>query len=221
MADEVRMREILVLGDSHTPIFNHPSFKAHFPEFCFNVVTVIGATASGLENPNTKTQAYPIFKEALEQSSAEKVIVMLGEVDTGFVIWYRANKYQESVSAMADRAIASYSRFLLEVAVRYEVVCISTPLPTIQDGNDWGEVANARREVTATQAERTALTLEFNRQMQIFCEQQNIRYIMLDDASLGEDGVVRRELLNRDPNDHHYNPDTYSRMLIGRLTGVI
>jgi len=215
------MHEILVLGDSHTPIFNHPLFKERFPELCFNVVTVIGATASGLENPNTKTQAYPIFKEAIARSAAEQAIVMLGEVDTGFVIWYRANKYRESVSAMMERAVASYSRFLQEVAARFEVLCISTPLPTIQDGNDWGDVANARREVTATQAERTALTLAFNKQMQAFCEQHNIRYLMLDDASLGESGVVRGELLNSNPKDHHYEPDIYARMLVERLTGVI
>ncbi len=215
------MKEILVLGDSHTPIFHHPSFQANFPAHCFNVVTVIGATASGLENPNTKTQAYPIFKDALAQSSAFRVIVMLGEVDTGFVIWYRAQKYQESVSAMAERAIASYSRFLLEVAERFDVVCISTPLPTIQDGNDWGEVANLRREVTATQAERTALTLDFNRQMQAFCAAHHLPYIMLDDVSLGSDGLVKPALLNRDASDHHYDADTYAALLVERLAGVI
>lgn len=184
-------------------------------------MTVIGATASGLENPNTRTQAYPIFKEAVERSPAETIIVMLGEVDTGFVIWYRANKYRESVSAMKARAIVSYSRFLLEVAARGEVICISTPLPTIQDGNDWGEVANARREVTASQRERTALTLEFNREMQAFCGQHGIRYVMLDQASLGEDGIVRPSLLNPDPRDHHYDPESYACLLTGHLAGVL
>ncbi len=215
------MRKILVLGDSHTPIFSHPSFTKFFPEFCFNVVAVIGATASGLENPNTKTQAYPIFKEALERTTAEKVIVMLGEVDTGFVIWYRSQKYQESVTAMTDRAINSYSKFLLEVAARFNLVCISTPLPTIQNGNDWGDVANARREVTATQLDRTTLTLEFNQKMQAFCKQHNISYIMLDDVCVGEDGVIKKELLNSNPNDHHYDPDAYSALLIERLTSAL
>jgi hypothetical protein len=215
------MREILVLGDSHTPIFSHPSFTKSFPEFYFNVVTVIGATASGLENPNTKTQAYPIFKEALERSAAEKVIVMLGEVDTGFVIWYRTQKYQESVAAMTDRAINSYSKFLFEVASRFNLVCISTPLPTIQDGNDWGGVANARREVTATQLERTTLTLEFNQKMQAICKQHHISYVMLDDVCVGEDGKVKEALLNRNPNDHHYDPDAYSALLVERLKSTL
>lgn len=221
MTISVNTKEILVLGDSHTPVFHHPAFHADFPELYFNVVTVIGATASGLENPNTKTQAYPIFKEALKHSAAKKVIVMLGEVDTGFVIWYRAQKYQESVAAMADKAIASYSRFLLEVAERFGVVCISTPLPTIQDGNDWGEVANARKEVSATQIERTNLTLQFNRQMQAFCMQHGISHIMLDEVSLGEDGVVAEWLLNRDHSDHHYDPDAYARLLVESLSDVL
>ncbi len=208
------MQEILVLGDSHSPVFNHPLFKEKFPHLFFNVLTVIGATASGLENPNSTTQAYPVFREAVRQTAAKKIIVMLGEVDTGFVIWYRAQKYQESVTAMMDKAIANYSRFLTELNLRFEVVCISAQLPTIQDGNDWGDIANARREVTASQVERTALTLEFNRVMQEFCMQNDIRYIMLDGVSLGDGGIVKAELINSNYNDHHYDQDQYARLLV-------
>lgn len=215
------IKEVLILGDSHTPIFNHPAFINHFPAYLFNVVTVIGATASGLENPNTKTQAYPIFKQALKQSSADKVIIMLGEVDTGFVIWYRAHKYQESVKAMTHKATTSYLNFLLEVSAQFDVVCISTPLPTIQDDNDWGDVANLRKEVTATQIERTALTLHFNRQMQSLCQQHDINYLMLDDVCLGKNRLVINELLNKDTNDHHYNPEFYSNLLLDHLSGYL
>jgi hypothetical protein len=221
VASEAPIREILVLGDSHSPVFNHPLFNEQFPHLHFNVLTVIGATASGLENPNSTTQAYPIFKQALEQTNAKQVLVMLGEVDTGFVIWYRAQKYRESVAAMMDKAIASYSQFLAELKTRFEVVCISAPLPTIRDGNDWGDVANARREVTASQLERTALTLEFNRIMQQFCSQNAIRYLMLDPVSLGEHGIVKAKLLNSDCSNHHYDPDRYARLLIDGLTGTI
>jgi len=122
---------------------------------------------------------------------------------------------------MMDQAIASYSGFLAELKMRFEVVCISTPLPTIQDGNDWGDIANARREVTASQTDRTALTLEFNRAMQRFCAQNRIRYLMLDDLSLGEHGIVKADLLNNERSDHHYDPDPYSRLLVEGLTGVL
>lgn len=143
---------------------------------------------------------------------------MLGEVDTGFVIWYRAHKYQDSVSAMTDKATNSYFHFLQEVSSLHDVVCISTPLPTIQDGNDWGEVANLRKEVTATQLERTDLTIQFNRQIQSLCLQHGISYIMLDNTSLGKNGLVINTLVNNDPNDHHYDPDAYSSLLINHLS---
>jgi hypothetical protein len=221
LANEALMREILVLGDSHSPVFNHPLFKEKFPDLFFNVLTVIGATASGLENPNSTTQAYPIFRKAVMDTAAKQVIVMLGEVDTGFVIWYRAQKYQESIPAMMDKAIASYSKFLAELSMRFEVVCVSTPLPTIQDGNDWGDIANARREVTASQVERTALTLEFNRIMQGFCMRNDIRYVMLDSVSLGEGCIVKTDLLNSDSSNHHYDQDRYADLLVEGLAGVI
>lgn len=218
---QASMREILVLGDSHTPVFTHRLFKEKFPNLFFNVLTVIGATASGLDNPNSTTKAYPIFRNAVMQTTAKQVIVMLGEVDTGFVIWYRAQKYQESVSVMMDKAIRNYSKFLTELSMRFDVVCISAPLPTIQDGNDWGDIANARKEVTASQVERTALTLEFNRIMQQFCAQNAIRYIMLDSVSLGEGGIVKIGLLNSDCNNHHYDQDQYADLLIEGLAGVL
>ncbi|MDP3876625.1 MAG: SGNH/GDSL hydrolase family protein [Methylobacter sp.] len=221
MSNEVGRQELLVLGDSHSPVFNHPLFQEKFPNMHFNVVTVIGATASGLENPNSTTQAYPIFRAALKNTAAKHIIVMLGEVDTGFVIWYRAQKYQDSVAAMLNKAITSYSRFLAEINSAFEVICISAPLPTIQDGNDWGDIANARREVTASQVERTALTLDFNRLMQTFCAQNDIRYLMLDSVSLGEHGIVKAELLNHNRNDHHYDQAQYSRLLAGGLAGII
>ncbi|MGZ4954774.1 MAG: hypothetical protein ACXV8Q_06645 [Methylobacter sp.] len=41
------MEDVLVLGVSHSPVFNHPLFKEKFPNLFFNVITVIGATASG------------------------------------------------------------------------------------------------------------------------------------------------------------------------------
>jgi hypothetical protein len=218
---KLKMTEILVLGDSHSPVFTHSQFKQAFPNLSFNVVTVIGATASGLENPNSTTQAYPIFRNAAENSTAQKVIVMLGEVDTGFVIWYRAQKYQESVAAMMDKAIQCYANFLLELKTKFDVICISTPLPTIEDGNDWGDIANARREVKATQIERTALTLEFNGSMQKFCDQNGICYVMLDSESLGENGVVKPELRNRDPSNHHYDADSYAALLIQKLNASL
>ncbi|MEO5917661.1 MAG: SGNH/GDSL hydrolase family protein [Luteolibacter sp.] len=218
LAKRMLREEILVLGDSHTSIFKQKAICRSFPKSFFNVINVGGATASGLANPNSKTQAYQRFREALADTAAKRIVVMLGEVDTGFIIWYRAKKYNESVELVTEKAVRTYTDFLLEIQSRpASVVCISTPLPTIKDGTEWGEVATARKEVTATQIERTALTLHFNKQVEAFCEGHGIAFINLDSKSLGPDGTVDPGLLNSNPNDHHYEPEAYARILIGPL----
>ena len=84
--------EILVIGDSHVDIFKHKDLRRQFNKLFFNVCSVGGATVSGLVNPNSTTQALPRFRKAIKSSKAKTTIVNLGEVDTGFVIWYRAQK---------------------------------------------------------------------------------------------------------------------------------
>ena len=179
-----------------------------------NVVWVGAATASGLENPNSKTQAFAKFDRALETTRAKKVVVMLGEVDTGFVIWYRAAKYGVPVADALGKTLTTYRQFLQKIRARGLLpICISAPLPTIQDGNDWGEIANQRKSVTATQRERTDLTLKFNREMEAFCAAEGMVYLNLDGQSLGKDGLVKAGLLNKNALDHHYDKRVFASML--------
>jgi len=213
--------EVLVLGDSHTEVFKLARFKRCFRRHFFAVTTVGGATASGLENPNSKTQAYQLFRDAIRGSEARLAIIQLGEVDTGFVIWYRARKYNADVSEMAQRAVDTLTRFIREVAITHTPVVISAPLPTIGDAVEWGEVAKARSKVTATQRERTALTLEFNREIAAFCADNHYCYISLDEECLGEDGLVSREVINPDIRNHHYDQDIYAELLVRKLQPII
>jgi hypothetical protein len=207
-------KEVLVVGDSHAAIFGHKLIRLRLWRYHFNVVSVGGATASGLENPNSKTQAFQKFDRALATTRAEKVIVMLGEVDTGFVIWYRADKYDISVQDAFEKTLRTYQQFLGDIKARgLSPICVSTPLPTIQDDNDWGEIANERKAVSTSQRERTELTLAFNREMEAFCRTENIAYINLDGSSLGADGLVKEKLLNRNPSDHHYEKRVFATML--------
>jgi hypothetical protein len=215
------MTEILVLGDSHATVFRNKAFKMQFPDYFFHIVSISGATVSGLENPQSKTQALPIFMVNLQKSQAKIVIVLLGEVDVGFVIWYRANKYNAPVEIMLEKAIKNYQNLLTKISKQHQVICISTPLPTIEDGNDWGEVASARKEVKATQVQRTNLTLEFNRIIQDFCQKNNFSYISIDQDSLGENGLVKPELVNVNPNDHHYRQRKYAELIIDKLKYIL
>ncbi len=214
-------REILVLGDSHINVFGEKKFREEFPDLFFNTRRVGGATISGLRNPNSGTKALPIFKKELKKTTAKIVIVLMGEVDMGFVIWYRAEKHKSSIEEMYNQAVENYEQFLLDITRSKGAICISTPLPTIQDGNDWGEVAKLRKEVTATQKERTELTLRFNKRIQEICKEIGVRFISLDEESLGKNGLVNPCLLSADRNDHHYDKEKYAMMIIKKLKPLL
>jgi len=213
--------EILVLGDSHAEIFGDWRIVRALPRHYFRIASVGGATASGLDNPNSKTNAYSIFQRHLSLSTPTLIIIMLGEVDTGFVIWYRAQKYEADVSESLDQAVTKYSTFILNVNQRCKSVVVSTPLPTITDDNDWGEVANLRREVCASQRDRTELTLKFNARIKALCGDNDIHFIDLDAESLGDDGLVNPVLVNSNRSDHHYSNATYARLLLQHLIPLL
>lgn len=110
------MKEILVVGDSHVSIFNSPYLISKFPHYRFEVISVGGATVSGLVNPNATTQAMPQYLKALASTKSDTVIVMLGEVDTGFVIWYRSQKHNTPVNDMLQQALSNYKKCISDIA---------------------------------------------------------------------------------------------------------
>jgi hypothetical protein len=212
-------KTVLVLGDSHSRVFTFVRYKRMFCNFTFKVIDVGGATASGLENPNSKTNAYNIFKAALEREKYDYVLTMLGEVDTGFVIWYRCLKNEIELSESLAKTINTYCHFLDGINSRKIVV--SAPLPTIRDNQDWGEVANLRKEVKATQKERTLLTLKFNTKIQAYCAGKNIKYLNLDPFVLGSDGLLKDEYYALDKTDHHYSQDIFVKLIQSKLSTVL
>jgi hypothetical protein len=213
---------VLVLGDSHISVFKHEIFEQQFPRVEFVFCRAGGATASGLENPNVKVKAYDRFLEAIQAEAYRKVILCLGEVDTGFVIWYRVEKFGADLSSILERTVEAYTRLIQRLAGHCETLIVySAPLPTIADDNDWGEVANLRKEIRATQKERTALALRFNQKVEAYCGYHDICYLNLDAECLGENGLVKVGLMNGDPHDHHYDEEKYALLLAGRLHGLI
>jgi hypothetical protein len=217
-----RKKRLLVMGDSHAAIFNAPEFRQAFKRSyrCF-VETVGGATISGLKNPNSKTNAQVIFKNTFSQIQPNVLITQLGEVDTGFVIWYRAQKYQASVTTMMQSCIENYKSFLTDYQGIDKTIVISAPLPTIKDNQEWGEIANLRKEVTASQSERTELTVEFNARVETMTRELGLHHVNLDPESIGKNGLVAEFLLNQNRNDHHYSRQAYLTILMKHIKRII
>ena len=219
----IARKRVLVIGDSHAEVFLSKRFVYSFPNIFFDICSVGGATISGLSNPNSKTNAHRIFTEKLyDDKKKDAVIILLGEVDTGFVIWYRAHKYREPIEKMLAKALVNYFSLIDKVSEKYKTIIISAPLPTIPDGDVKGEVANLRREVKASQKERTKLTLKFNSEVKRYClGRKNTEFIDLDPVSLGKNGLVQERLLNKNRADHHYDKDAYAKLLIPFLRNIL
>ena len=217
-------KHILCLGDSHIRVFRYLS-KYRCPPNChFDVVSVVGATAQGAVNPNSKTNALSIFRQRLYNiKSWQYIFLQLGEVDCGFVIWYRANKYGNSVQSQLNRSIDNYCLFLREVQAKVgdKVFVLSAPLPTIQDNQSWGNVANARKEVNASQRERTNLTMQYNQKLMLKCQSLGINFLDITSEQIdSEKGVIKDKFINHDRLDHHLNNDEYSKLILKKIKNI-
>lgn len=188
------------------------------------MIAVAGATAVGLRNPNSKTDAIAIFREALlPVRPGSTPVIQLGEVDCGFVIWYRATKYAEPVEDQLEQAIAAYFEFvdLLRAAGYPSVLITGAVPPTIRDDQYWGDVANARREITASLAERTHLTLRYNGRLRDEAAKRALPYVDVMDSVLNaETGLLDDRWRHPDPTDHHLDPEQAGALWADRLNSL-
>lgn len=213
------VRKFTVLGDSHAKVFQHINLE-FYGTFFFNVKLVGGATAFGLANPNSKTNAIHIFKKELKTINKD-IIIILGEVDTGYLIWWRSLKYGTPVKQEFESSLSRYKDFILWMLNegKKNITIVSAPLPTIKDNfHEFGEVAGERNAVKASQLERTSLTLAYNEELKNFCNEIGIVFLdttkyMLDHKT----GLIKSEFLNENPLDHHCNNETYSKAILKEI----
>ena len=109
--------------------------------FVFDVCAVGGATAQGVVNPNGKTNALNIFKNKINSSHADKILIMLGEVDCGFIIWVRSKRYNISVDEQINNSINNLFKFIDNIIntttyTNQDIIICGSVLPTIKDNTD-------------------------------------------------------------------------------------
>ncbi len=214
----------LALGDSHIRIFNHYLFDYIFPRKSIHTIYVPSATALGIKNTHSKTQAHNQFLTALNKYNYERIIITLGEVDTSYTIWRNAQQSNNSVDNVLERSLNNYKNFLKILVTYASTIVLSAPLPTLKDNVKCDDsITGIRSTVNISQKERTQLTVRFNQEIKTFCQdQQDIQFIDLDAVSMNKKGTVVSWLRNhKNPCDHHYNRFTYALLLIWRLKNVI
>lgn len=223
------MYNILVLGDSHIDVFRFSNMKTHY--FNFIVVEVPGATAMGVTNPNSKTNALKKFTDLLEKNKIELkkidyVMIMLGEVDCGFVIWVRNKKYNISIEEQLNLSISNYKKFVNNVILKYfnanQVILLGSVLPTIKDNTDKRFLNGTRSEVNTPLKKRIDATLLYNDYLLKISKELNTNYIDITDIIIdNENNCVKNKYLNTNPFNHHLNNLKTYRLWLNKIKGII
>ncbi|WP_424099176.1 hypothetical protein [Moorena producens] len=205
------------IGDSHLNLFYSLANKHLWMNTNFEFCQVNGATAMGLANPNSQTNALPKFREYIASVPyRDTLLLSLGEVDCGFVIYYRAKKYGTPISCQFERSLKHYFDFLQSLSsLNFKNIIVpSVPLPTIADNQDWGEVANLRKSINVPLRKRTDITTMYNAEIKKFCGSNKIIYLDYESEIIDQNTrLIRSEYMNYNPLDHHLNGDKVSNIL--------
>jgi hypothetical protein len=216
---------ITVLGDSHARVFSEVRQRHLTPGTRFDVVTVAGATARGLANPNSKTNAVRRYRAALRTvPRSRKCVVMLGEVDCGFLVWYRSAAHATPVEYELERSVNAHTRFLDEMLVsgRRRLCVVSAPLPTADDYPMWSGLTNERRAVRAGIRERTDATIAYNGQLRDWADSNGCAFLDLDLATLDRStGIIRDRFRNPSEREHHLHPELMAGLVAEEMSRLM
>ncbi len=182
---------------------------------------VSGASATGLDNPGSVTQARQRFDETIARlRPGAAVLVSLGEVDVGFLAFARA---QVSDTAPIDHAELAFDRYTAYLSGHVlargaRLLVLSASPPTIEDYASWAGLENKRRLVTASRAERAALTDVWNRRLGAWCAAAGAAWLDLTPhVTIPGSLQVRPEWVNPDPFDQHLHPRRHAELLAALL----
>jgi len=160
-----------------------------------------------MRNPNALTDAVGQFRRYIHDKPPESIVVtQLGEVDCGYVIWYRAKKYSEAIEEQLKQSIDAYFEFVDELLAGHfkKIVITSATLPTITDDDEAGEVVQRRSAVKSPQRDRTELTLQYNALLRKGAVARRLYFAdMRDDFLNRETGLSDVRFRNKNPADHH------------------
>jgi hypothetical protein len=217
------MIKILVLGDSHSNIFNYCNIKQK--NIIFDVVLVPGATAQGSDNPNSKTDALNIFENKLnniEVKDYKYIIINLGEVDCGFLIWYRKNKLNISIEEQLKLTTDNLFNFVKsKVLSRFntsQIIINGSILPTIKDSTDKNFLSGARSEINVSQLDRTILTFRYNDILKEKCAEEGYIYMDINNYILDKKTkIINVIYLNENKYDHHLNNQKTYKLWLNEL----
>ena len=205
---------VVCIGDCHLRVvqkalqpFDAPPL---LPHVWFDPCIVGGATAYGLANPNSASGAVPVYRRRIELAETwQPLVFMLGEADTGFMLWYQHRVLEETIAAM-HTCVERYLTFMREVYEQgFEQLYVLSVPPTPGDR----KIRKVNFELS--QRDRTELGLRYNAELERladFYTYVDVTTGTLDPAT----GLVAEEFI--DPRDQdHLLPAPYARVMAKEL----
>jgi protein associated with RNAse G/E len=216
---------ILTVGDSHSNIFKICDKQTN--KINFKSIVVDGASAQGSVNPRSKTNFLETFKQEKSKINLnfDHIIIMIGEVDCGFVIWYRSEKYNISVDKQLINSVDKLFEFIKNEFSLFhpeQIIVVGSILPTILDNTDKNILRGERKLVKASQIERTTLTLEYNTELKNRCKKLGYNYEDITSLIINKKtNLVNDYFLNDDRSDHHLSSIKTYRLWLDTLTKYV
>jgi hypothetical protein len=226
------MNRLICIGDSHVEVFNRLQFNdGSKPIVC----VVEGATNMGLKNPNSSTNAKVEFEKFLDinLTKDDTLLTMLGEIDCGFVVWWRSEVKGDTIESQFNESLNNYKDFVNKYTDKCkQIVMCDAPPPVLPDndtiltnGMTLGEVGrirqswNNRYNIVATLKDRVELTQRYNNEIKSFCKENGYTYIPWMADTLGKNQHVLESFRHKDwPVNHHLDEMAFVKLIANKLT---
>ena len=210
-------------GDSHVSVFDIVA-RFHLARTWCDVNDAGGATALGLANEASRSGAARMFRSRIARLPRHRTLLfMIGEIDCGYLLWLRAEGGMEPIEVGLQRSLDNYTGFLAEVRSggRRRLIVSLVQLPAVVDYAAGQGVPHNRAPIAATLAERTDLTREFNERLRRWALRNGCGLLDFEtDTTDPSTGLVRPELRNPDPSNHHYHGRVFAPVIAARLRGL-
>ena len=203
-------KRILILGDSHAGVFEEMFNQGYFKKNFVSCEIVGGATAYGINNAQSLSQAHTKFKKAVKRFHyCETVAIMLGEVDCSIALWVIAEKNQQSPDDLLDHIVDKVNQFLKQHLNNKKIIILAASLPTVFDHQIDDQVYLPRKGKQYPHQQRTKLVISLNQKLDEMARQNGYAYLDITDAILDKKtGLISTDYVKQDMIDHHLSFST-------------
>lgn len=215
------MKNILIIGDSHIKSFKNKKFN----NYKFDIIKCGGASAQGLNNINSQKKTLLKTLKFLKSNNTnyEYVILCFGEVDCNATIWYYKDKYKQTLEDALNRTVNEYVKFIITHIENYfnkeQIIIFGAVLPTVAD--NIVKTVDLRKDISATQKERTDLTDMYNSLLKSSSSKHNWIFLTVNDAIRDTTTMLVDKKYIKNPVDHHLPKKISFELWVDQLEPIL